>query len=142
MHAVTPAPVRSSEGWMNQIVVQRVALEGNFTGPQKNGSIAEHHGRKVAGSEDKRDAHGDADDDPNGMEVGGFLGDERRRRLTVAQPQPVDQRMVRPRSSLSSTQRVNDFIQRVNKATNVFLVVVKVSRSSKRTLWMTSVGKP
>ena len=69
-------------GWMNQIVVQRVTLEGNFTGPQKNGSIAEHHGCKVAGSEDKRDAHGDADDDPNGAEVGGFLCDERRHRLT------------------------------------------------------------
>ena len=48
------------------------ALEGNFYWPQKNGSIAEHHGRKVAGSEDKRDAHGDADDDPNGMESEAF----------------------------------------------------------------------
>ena len=66
---------------MNQIVVQSVALEGNFTGPKKNGSIAEHHGCKIAGRKDKRDAHGDADNDSNGAEVGGFLCDERCHRL-------------------------------------------------------------
>ena len=59
--------------WLNQFVVGRVPLKRDLAGPKQDGTIAEHHGCKVATGEDEGETERDADDEPDGAHVAAFM---------------------------------------------------------------------